>query len=66
MSDTHAQTAKVQADVQTGRPHIPPGDVEHGRQAERPAGTRSNSLAPWLLAGVIAVLVVLAAIFYLG
>jgi hypothetical protein len=68
MSDTHAQTAKVQADVQTadaqhGKPHDPPGHVEADRPAvDRLSGRQMKPLAPWL-AGAVVLVIVLAAIF---
>ena len=62
MSDTHAQTAKVQADVQTGNTHVPPDRTEPGRQGAR----RSRSTAPYLLAAATALIVIVAALVLLN
>ena len=64
MSDTHAQTAKVQADVQTadaqgGKPHIPPGHVEADRPVERLGDREMKSMSPYLWAAAIAVVVIM-------
>ena len=66
MSDTHAHTAKVQADVQTGKPHVPPGHVEADEPVERLSGRQIRPMAPYLTAGAIVLLVVLAAVFLIG
>lgn len=63
MSDTHAHTAKAQADVQTGKPHIPPGHVEADRPVERLGGSQMKPMAPFLIVGAIILVVVLAAVF---
>lgn len=64
MSDTHAQTAKVQADVQTGHPHNPPGHVEADRPVERLDDGQMKSLAPWLtVAAVVLAVAVLLLLF---
>ena len=64
MSDTHAHTAKVQADVQTGKPHIPPGHVEADRPAVERLGDRQiKSMGPFLAAGALALVVVVAILF---
>jgi hypothetical protein len=60
MSDTHAHTAKVQADVQTGNPHFPPGHVEAERPIERLDDRQVKSIGPYLMAGAIALVVVVA------
>jgi hypothetical protein len=65
MSDTHAHTAKAQADAQLGA--APAGRVASDSQDHRPSGARrGNSLLPWLLAAGLAVLVGLIAFAYLG
>lgn len=64
MSDTHAQTARAQADVQTGKPNIPAGHVEDGRPVARPGGRRRNPTAPWLAVGVLGLAIVIAVIFF--
>ncbi len=65
MSDTHAHTAKVQADVQTGKPHIPPGHVEADRPAvDRLEDGQTKSLAPWLTAGAIALIAIVAILIF--
>ncbi len=58
MSDTHAHTANVQADVQTGKPHIPPGHVEADRPVKRLGGRQMKPLAPFLVAGAVGLAVV--------
>lgn len=64
MSDTHAHTAKAQADVQTGNPHTPPGHVEAERPAVDRLGARQTKpLAPWLTGGAILLVIVAAALF---
>jgi hypothetical protein len=63
MSDTHAHTAKVQADVQTGKPHFPPGHVEAERPIERLDDRQIKSIGPYLTAGAIALVVVVAILF---
>ena len=66
MSDTHAHTAKVQADVQTGKPHFPPGHVEADEPVERLSDRQIRPMAPYLTAGAVVLLVVLAAVFLIG
>ncbi len=63
MSDTHAQTAKVQAEVAradagAGKPHIPPGHVEANDPAvpsgaEHAGDHRSRPFVPWFTVGAI-------------
>lgn len=61
MSDTHAQTASAQADVQTGHPHIPPGHVEAEKPAIDPAHDRpAKPFVPWFTAGALAVVAIVA------
>jgi hypothetical protein len=66
MSDTHAQTAKVQADVQTGKPHIPPGHVEAERGIDRLGDRQIRPMAPYLTAGAIVLVVVVAIVFLMA
>jgi hypothetical protein len=67
MSDTHAQTAKAQADVQTGKPHIPPGHVEAEQPAVERLGERQmKPLAPWLAAGAVLLVVIVAALWLMA
>ena len=66
MSDTHAHTAHVQADVQTGKPHMPPGHVEAERPVERLDDRQIRPMAPFLIAGAIALIVVVAALFLMA
>lgn len=66
MSDTHAHTAKVQADVQTGKPHIPPGHLEGDRPTDQ-AGTRPKKpVATYVTAAAIALAVVVLALLFLA
>jgi hypothetical protein len=60
MSETHAHTAKAQADVQSGKPHIPPGHVEADRPAERLDERQIKPLVPLLAAAAIGLVVVVA------
>lgn len=62
MSDTHAHTAKVQADVQTGDVHFPPGHVEADRPTERLGGREVRPMAPYLVAGALVLLVLVAGV----
>lgn len=64
MSDTHAQTANAQADVQTGKPHIPPGHVEAERPVKRLGGRQLKPMAPFL--AIAAIVVVGVAIWLLA
>jgi hypothetical protein len=64
MSDTHAHTANVQAEVQTGKPHIPPGHVEAERPVEWLGDRQIRSMAP-LLTGGVGMVVALVVIFLL-
>ena len=66
MSDTHAHTAKVQADVQTGKPHIPPGHVEAERPVRRLGDRQIGALGPWLVAGAVLVAVIAAVIAFIA
>ncbi len=68
MSDTHAQTANVQAEVQTGAPHIPPGHLEGDRPVGRPSGVgrQRKPVATYLTAGAIALAVVVVALLLLS
>jgi hypothetical protein len=66
MSDTHAHTAKVQADVQTGRPHMPPGHVEAKRPVRHLSDRQIGALAPWLWVGAILVAIIVAALVLTG
>lgn len=64
MSDTHAQTANVQAEVQSGTPHIPPGHVEADRPVDRLDDRQTKSMTPYLAgAGIILVAVALVLLF---
>lgn len=62
MSDTHAHTANVQADVQTGKPHMPPGHVEAERPVRRLSDGQIGALAPWLTVGVALIAIIIAAL----
>lgn len=62
MSDTHAHTAKVQADVQTGKPHIPPGHVEAEQPVERLGDRQAKPMIPYLVAGALVVAAIAAAV----
>jgi hypothetical protein len=66
MSDTHAHTANAQADVQTGKPHIPPGHVEAERPIDRLDDRQVKPMAPYLSAGAIVLAIVLAAVFLMA
>jgi hypothetical protein len=66
MSDTHAHTAKAQADVQTadaqgGKPHVPPGRVEAERPAvDRLGGQQTKPFVSWFTAGAVVLIAVIA------
>ena len=62
MSDTHAHTAKVQADVQTGKPHIPPGHVAAEQPVERLRDRQAKPMIPYLVAGALVVAAIAAAV----
>lgn len=66
MSETHAHTAKAQADVQTGRPHTPPGHVEADRPVRRLSEGQRKPFGPWVIAGGLGVAVVLVIAFIAG
>jgi hypothetical protein len=66
MSDTHAQTANAQADVQTGKPHIPPGHVEAERPVKRLGGGQMKALSPILAGGAVVLVIVVAIAFMLA
>jgi hypothetical protein len=66
MSDTHAHTAQVQADVQTGKPHFPPGHVEAERPVERLDDRQIKPIAPYLTAGAIALVLVVTILFLMA
>ena len=66
MSDTHAHTAKAQADVQTGKPHVPPGHVEAERPMERLDDRQIKPMAPYLATGAIVLLAVMAAVYLMA
>jgi hypothetical protein len=64
MSDTHAQTAEAQADVQRAdvqhdKPHIPPGHVETARPIRR-LGTRATGPVIAAAAVILAIVVAIA------
>jgi hypothetical protein len=65
MSDTHAHTANVQAEVQTGTPHVPPGHVEADRPVDRLDDRQMKPMAPYLIGGAV-VLALVVAIFFLA
>lgn len=69
MSDTHAQTANVQADlaradVQHRKPNIPPGHVEAGHPAVGRLPTRS--VGSVIGVAVLAVVVIAALVFLIA
>jgi hypothetical protein len=66
MSDTHAHTANVQAEVQTGKPHIPPGHVEADRPVDRLGDREMKSMAPYLTGGALILAVVVAVVLFLA
>ncbi len=70
MSDTHAHTAKAQADVQRadvqhGKPHTPLGHVEAERPSvDRLGGRQTKPFVPWFTAAAIAAIVVVAVLIF--